>query len=223
MTSLNENTGIDLIFNSRKTILEMLKDRGYNIDNYSSYSKQEIITLYEKNSIKYTLTSEKGPLDILVENEDGKKLFVKYRLDDKFKKSKVLNQQILSIYNDVLKEDDDLIILYNKRDTFKNHMKDSNIEIIEDYFYQTYKHFVQIFGLENFLINITHHVITQKFEKINDSDKEKLLKQYHIKEENLPTIRRDDPPVKYYGYRPGDITRINRTNGYTTYRLVTVE
>ena len=67
MTSLNENTGIDLIFNSRKTILEMLKDRGYNIDNYSSYSKQEIITLYEKNSNKYTLTAELGPLDILVE------------------------------------------------------------------------------------------------------------------------------------------------------------
>ena len=45
MTTLNENTGVDLIYKSRKGIIEMLEYRGYDVSDYSSFTKQEI-TIY---------------------------------------------------------------------------------------------------------------------------------------------------------------------------------
>ena len=98
MTTLNENTGIDLIYKSRKGIIEMLEYRGYDVSNYASFTKQEIILLYEKNNSKFLTSAEIGPLDMLVSNGDNQ-IFIKYRFDEKFKKSKLLNQQILNIYD----------------------------------------------------------------------------------------------------------------------------
>ena len=219
MTTLNENTGIDLIYNSRKCIIEMIKDRGYDVSNYESFTKQEMIVLYENSNTKYLNSSEIGPLDILVENND-KKIFIKYKLDDKFKKSKTLNQQIINIFNSVLNENDDLIILVIKKDVFKPRKKDSNVEILQDMFFENHNYFVQFFGLENFLFNVTKHSLMPKHQKISTNEIKLLLDKYKIKKEQLPTIRRDDPPVKYLGLRIGDICKINRISGDIFYRLV---
>lgn len=35
---MSENKNINLVFKSRNNILEILKTRGYNVDNYINYS-----------------------------------------------------------------------------------------------------------------------------------------------------------------------------------------
>ena len=97
---------LDYIYKSRETIIIMLKERGFDIESYSSYSKDDLNTLFEQGNSKIYNSGEIGPLDILVKRTNDEKkeetLFVKYRMD-KFKKTKSLEQQILDIYNSILK------------------------------------------------------------------------------------------------------------------------
>lgn len=203
------------IFRSRYTILDMLETRGYNIDNYNSFSEKEIDTLFEQINSKVSTSSELGPLDIFVErdipNGIKDKCLIKYRLDEKFKKSKTLEQQILDIFKNNLDETDTLIILNINKIPFKKTKKESNIESFIDDIYSKFNNFVQIYGIENFLFNVSKHSIVPKHEIIFTNEINKIKEHYNIEDvNNLPTIRREDPQSKYIGAKPGDIVKITR-------------
>jgi DNA-directed RNA polymerase subunit H (RpoH/RPB5) len=203
------------IFRSRYTILDMLETRGYNIDNYNSFSEKEIDTLFEQINSKVSTSSELGPLDILVErdipNGIKDKCLIKYRLDEKFKKSKTLEQQILDIFKNNLNETDTLIILNINKIPFKKTKKESNIESFIDDIYSKFNNFVQIYGIENLLFNVSKHSIVPKHEIIFTNEIKKIKEHYNIEDiNNIPTIRREDPQAKYIGAKPGDIVKITR-------------
>ena len=48
------------------------------MNNYESFTKDEIILQFEQSNNKFIHSAEMGPLDILVENEHKQKIFVKY-------------------------------------------------------------------------------------------------------------------------------------------------
>jgi len=199
--------GKNLIYDTRSEILEMLESRGYNIESYNSFTKEELILQYEQQTGKFLLTSENGPLDILVKNDKGGKIFVKYRLDSKFKKSKSLDTQAEEIFSTILGKDDTLIILFVSR-ILSNH-KDSNVYQYCETLFNKKKYFVQLFGLENFLFNPTKHEIVPKHIIINERDEEELLVKYNVKNKLLlPHILREDPVAKYIGIKPGQICKI---------------
>ena len=111
--STNANSQTYLIFQyiykSRKHILEMLKDRGFNTEELENYTQQEIMSMVQANHInKFENNGDKGPLDIHLKKKSGEAIFVKYRLEDKFKKTENLNSQINTIYSNFLKKDDTL-------------------------------------------------------------------------------------------------------------------
>ena len=215
------------IFRSRFIILDMLETRKYNIDNYNSFSEKEINTLFEEINSKVSSSSDLGPLDILVErdipNGVKDKCLIKYRLDEKFKKSKTLEQQIIDIFKNHLDKDDTLIILNINRIPFKKTKKESNVEIFIDDIFSKYNIFVQIYGIENLLFDVSKHYTVPKHEIIYENEIKKIKEQYNIDNiDNLPTIRREDPQAKYIGCKPGNIIKITRpsvTNiNSTTYR-----
>lgn len=49
-----------------------------------------------------------------------------------------------------------------------------------------------------------------KHVKINDSEKEKLLKDYNVKLKQLPKILKNDPAIKELDVKPGEIIKIIR-------------
>ena len=200
------NKGKNLLYDTRGEVLEMIESRGFNVDNYKNFTREEIFIQFDQNS-KFLITSEVGPLDILVENDQNKKLFVKYRLEQKFKKSKSLDQQIENIYNDTLKADDTLIIIFISRILSNN--KDSNVFQYCENIYNKKQFYVQIFGLENFLFNPTKNAIVPKHIIISDEEEAELLSKYNINNKTcLPIICREDPIAKYIGLKPGKICKI---------------
>lgn len=217
-----------LVYNSRVHLLEMLEDRGFNVSDYKNYTEDEIkIMLNEHNIGKYQFIAGQGPLDILLEKHSGtpnvEKIYVKYRLDDKFKDTTNLNQQINEIYETILNTKDTLIILNISRVLMKIGVKDKVDEEFVNHLYITKNYFVQIFGLENFLFNVSHHQLVPKHRVLSKQEVQNLLAQYNCTIKNLPTIKRDDPQAKYIGLRPKHACEIlvnNVTSGVTIkYRL----
>ena len=212
------------IFRSRSVLLEMIEARGFNIDNYKSTTRDDIFLLFTQHNQKIAISNDVGPLDILVKktNEKGKeeKLFVKYKLDDKFKKNKSLQQQIMLIYESTLTKNDCLIIINYEAIEFKPTKKESNIERFNDSIYNSYGYFIQLYGIKNLLFNISNHFSVPKHEYITNKEVKEILLKYNIKINNFEEIRREDPQAKYIGLRPNQICKITRPSTSSIYSVI---
>jgi len=214
-------TLFQLVIKSRSHLLEMLSDRGYNVDDIIHFTEDEIKTMLNQHSLgKFETIHDIGPLDILLEKNKGtpqaEKIYVKYRLDPKFKATTTLTTQINDIYDTILTTKDTLIILNVGRVLIKPEVKDKVDEEYVNHLYITKKYFVQLFGLENFLFNVSRHDFVPKHRIISKLEIQNLLTLYNCNISNLPTIKRDDPQSKYIGLKPEQVCEIlvnNVTSG----------
>lgn len=195
----------------------MLRDRGFNTEELENYTQQEIMSMVQANQInKYETNGDKGPLDIYLKKKSGEAIFIKYRLEDKFKKTENLNSQIGLIYTNYLKKDDTLIILNISRVCIKPGVKDKTDEEYVKSLYVTKGYFVQFFGLENFLFNVSRHDFVGKHTVLNKAETIEMMKKYNISNlKNLPVIKRFDEQAKYIGLKPRQVCRIDYTNPTT--------
>lgn len=79
---------------------------------------------------------------------------------------------------------------------------------------------IQVFFDYQLYFNPTFHFLTPKHTKISDEDRRKLLAESKIQPSQLLVISIDDPIVRYYGWKIGNIIRIERTNLVTNQTLV---
>jgi DNA-directed RNA polymerase subunit H (RpoH/RPB5) len=205
------------VHDSRKHLLEMLEDRGFQVENLKQYTPIDIKEMMVNHITgKFTTIPEVGPLDIFIEKNDGspnpEKIYVKYRLDPKFKGTTNLTTQIIEIYEKYLAPKDTLIILNVQRVSMKIGVKDKvDEEFVNDLFIRK-GYFVQIFGLENFLINVSRHQFVPKHTVLSKQEAQDLLTKYNCTNKNIPTIKRDDAQAKYIGLRLKQICKIDVEN-----------
>lgn len=219
----------------------MLEDRGYDISNYKNYTEYEMkIMLSEHNRIKAETSVQPGPLDIFLTKQGATansvdKIYVKYRLDERFKKTDNLINQIIEIYggnnlgeseqtqlpqssqssqsSKLLDKHDCLIIMNVDGVIMKPGTKDRPDEEFSRQMYVSKGYFVQLFGLENFMFNVSRHYLVPKHTIMSKSEVDELLKKYNIESvKKLPTIKMDDAQAKYIGLRPKQVCRIEVTN-----------
>ena len=216
----------NLIYNSRHNILSMIKTRGFDTKEYENYTKDELILLLEKHQQgKFQTSLELSPLDIKITDNEDRTIIIKYRLDEKFKKTELLLKHINDIFETYkLNKDTDCVIIMNiNRILLKPGTKDDPVQGFVNLCYLR-KMFVQIYGLENFMFNITKHQFVPKHTILSNDEAIEVLLKYNVKINNLPKINREDPVVKFIGGRPNQLIKIesfNPTTGLSlTYRLV---
>jgi DNA-directed RNA polymerase subunit H (RpoH/RPB5) len=224
---------VNKIYKSRSVILDMLELRNCNVEENKNYSINEIDIMVRNTSIKPG--SELEALDLMLEKENGSKVYLKYMLN-----SKLRMQAISSVIRDIvpsfdtemedvldledmgdpglLKKGDELIII----------MKDkmSNSDVLEEYlsrFYMKTNIFIQVFCLDSLQVKIIEHEYVPQHRIIDEDEKNMLLSSYNITSFNqLPIIMVNDPVAKFIGMRKGDICEISRpseTSGqYIAYR-----
>jgi DNA-directed RNA polymerase subunit H (RpoH/RPB5) len=216
----------NLINKTRGNLLNMLKYRGFNINNIATLNLTEIIDILNiHKSAGLDNAGQLSLLDIYLENNETKrKVIVKYRLDDKFNSTKKIYKQINDIYSSYkLTSNDCVILIINKLVIQKYEKKrNSTLNKFLNTMYEQGK-FIQVFGLQNFLINISEHIFVPKHRIMTKEEITTLVDKYKTTVDNLPKILREDPMAKFIGAKPNDVIHIkgyNEAAGYINkYRL----
>ena len=188
---------ISKLFSSRKIILDLAKKRGYDVEDYESFTINEIQILKENKQ-----------LDMLLEKvEDGetKKIYYKYHLVNKLRGPHV-QDYIEDLYQieELLSFDDNLVIVTKDEPnpTLKNLLR---MEFTQN------KYYVNVYNYHNYLYNVLNNDLVPDHTIISDERKKELAQEYNIiSESQWPEISRFDPTALAIGLRPGQVAEINR-------------
>ena len=205
MSSTSYSPLISKIYKSRNIILNILKSRGFNVDDWSDFSVTEVQAMFNSKE-----------LDMLLENPTTKKkVYVKYHLSGTKGGTSMSRLGTSHIYDyvddlfdieDVLTSNDDLIII--SKDKTNQTIKD----LIEQLFIKD-KKFVNIYNFHDYLFNVLEHEMQPKFRILSEEEKKKIMKQYNItKDKEFPDISRFDPVSQAIGVRPGEVMEITRSS-----------
>lgn len=193
-----ENEFIKKIFKSRNIILNILKDRGFNTDDYSGYSISEIHAMYQNKQLDILLKK-------MLENEKEKKIYIKYNLSKTLRPANIYDI-IEDLYNieKILKKRDDLIIIIKEE-------PNDTLEKMLRHIWDQEKIFITIINIQRLQFNILEHSLVPKHIVLSDEEALAVKKQYNILDNsNIPEISRFSPVSQVIGIRPGQLCKIER-------------
>ena len=227
----NASKTISRLYTARKTLLELLSSRGYDVEGYANFGVNEVNAMYTHKQLdmlvemkgdhkskgsKSNSEKEKGKKDKDVEN---KKTYVKFHLEKTLSVSHI-NDLIEDLYvlgvggeiggtgvsanaNDtVLTEKDTLIIIT------KQEIKTMN-QIVNQLFLQG--RFIILLSLDRLQFNILNHQYVPSHTILSDDEVGEIMKKYNVMEKTqLPDISRYDPVALAIGMRPGEVCSIDR-------------
>jgi DNA-directed RNA polymerase subunit H len=213
MASSNSSL-ISQIFQSRKILLELMDNIGYDITGYSNFSIAEINAMKMNNQLDMLLekkdegsnleTKDEGS-NLETKEDKGKKLYIRYFL------GKVLRP------NNLQEMIDDLFIItetLNKNDTLYIVIKDDvNETLLTElkHIWEKDSIFIVIENIKRLQFNILKHILVPEHKIMNDDDIKKMTIKYNITNLNqLPEISRFDPVARAICLKPGDICHIIR-------------
>ena len=182
------------IYNARKYLLEIFKSRGFNIDDYSNFTFNELAIQYESNQ-----------LDLLLRDESDKKIYVKFYIN-KSLKSQVIYDLANDLHNleEILTKRDDLIIIMNDEpnDTIKQTVKD---------IYIANNIYISVINILRLQFNILNHNMVPKHTVLTKEEAKLVKDKYNIIDDSqIPDISYFSPVSLVLGIRPGDLVKIDR-------------
>lgn len=189
---MNKNTS--LIYNSRKYILEILEERGFDISEYKNFSVNELNIIIQNDQ-----------LDILVNNKENKKVYVRYNINKGIRQNNITDiiDDLFNIEN-ILTIKDDLIIIV------KDEPNDTIEKIIKDYWIKN-KIYLSIINIKRLQYNILKHALVPKHTILNEEEELEFKKNFSInKDSEIPDIGYLSPVCQVLGVRPGNICKIIR-------------
>jgi len=178
------------MFKVRQTLLEMIKDRGFIVQDNENITFEEFIIKYDNKN-----------LDIYIDDkENNKSFYIHFHNETKnFSKSDLKNivQKMISLYGDKYIN---IILLLREKE---------NSAVTKELSKDMYKN-IEIFLKKNMIFNITHHILVPKHTILSIEEEKELLDKYSTTKSKLPKIFKSDPITKYYGAKPDQIFKILR-------------
>ena len=228
----NASKTISRLYNARKTLLELLSTRGYDVEGYANFGVNEVNAMYthkqldmlveikgEQKSKGSKSKGEKGSKDKDVAETENKKTYVKFHLEKTLSVSHI-NDLIEDLYvlgvggeiggtglsanaNDtVLTEKDTLIIIT------KQEIKTMN-QVLNQLSLQG--RFIVLLSLDRLQFNILNHQYVPNHTILSNDEVVEMMKKYNVMEKSqLPDISRYDPVALAIGMRPGEVCSIDR-------------
>ncbi len=203
------STAGERIYRARRTILQMLRDRGYMVDSTDVDESEE--GFFEK----FTPSPQRDALTLLVQKRDDPtdSIFVFWPMDPKVGVKPI--KRYMERMNEEQVKRAIMVVQQNLTAFAKQAL--SEIQAQEGLT-------IEQFQESELLVNITEHVLVPQHMVLTKEEKIILLQRYKMKEGQLPRIQLSDPVSRYYGLARGQVVKIIRpseTAGkYVTYRMV---
>ena len=217
MASQNSSILISNIYNSRKVILELMKQQGYNVNDYSNFSINEVNSMKLNNQLDMLLETND---DNVTDETPKKKIYIRFYLASR-PAPKNIQEMIddLFILTETLKKTDTLFIIIkdDPNETLINELK---------HIWESEGIFIVIESIKRLQFNILEHVLVPTHRVMVESEVKQVMTKYNITDKvQFPDISRFDPVARVIGLRPGqvcNITRASKTAIETNYYRVCV-
>jgi len=194
---------ITMIHKSRKTILALLDQQGFDTTEYNNFGVNEIHAMYTNKDVP-------KQLDMMMTANQGtiksKSVYIKYHLGKTLRVENI-QDYVDDLFNieQILKKESDMLVIVIKQD-----MNQTLMNILNE-FWDRNGIFIVLFSLDRLQFNILEHQYVPKHVILNEDERKELFKRYNITDvKNLPDISRFDPVAQAIGMRPGDICKIER-------------
>ena len=201
MATQNASSNISSVYKSRKTVLQLMKKQGYNIDEYDNFSVNDVNSMFQNKQ-----------LDMLLEQKEAdagekrkKKIYIGYYLAKTLRPQNV-QEMIDDLFNleEVLTKNDTLMIIT------KEDMNETLINLLKHIWEQD-GILIVIQNIKRLQFNILEHVLVPPHRVLNNDEMGKIKERYNIMEDvQFPEISRFDPVAQIIGIRPGQICEIIR-------------
>lgn len=207
---------LDLIVRSRSTILEILENRGYNVDSYKSVGPD---TIFKLATTSPELLKIHGTRKLDDDKEEN--IYALYWVDSAVRlrleaeMNKLWDDENPAHYNP---ETDSIVIILSEPFNEAFH-----VQAIKQW--NVRKARVSFFHLKNLISNPAKHMYVPPHRKLTSEEVSDVMKGLHLKSKSeLPHIKfHVDMQARVLGLAPGDIVEITRpseTAGtYTLYRV----
>ena len=184
------------VYNSRNTLVEILTEKGYKTDDYSTFSINEVDAMYKNTQLDMLLTHSKN----------SRKVYIKYYLKAKQIKKPDLDDIIEDLYfiENVLTKEDCLIIVT------EDEPNDTIVAKI-NYLYEHDGIFIVIHNIKRLQYNILKHTLVPKANILSNAEVETLKQRFNLMSvKQLPEVSRFDPQSLAICLRPGEVCKYDR-------------
>jgi len=199
--SQNASNNISSVYKSRKILLELMEQQGYNIEEYNYFSINDVNSMFQNKQ-----------LDMLLEKNEAspgekrkRKIYINYYLAKTLRPQNV--QEIVDdLFNleEVLTKEDTLMIITKEEinETLTNLLK---------HIWEQDGIFIVIQNIKRLQYNILDHVLVPSHRVLTKDEMEEIKSRYNIMEDSqFPEISRFDPVAQVIGIRPGQVCEIIR-------------
>lgn len=206
------NTGLSALMKVKKTQIEMMRDRGYNVNDeleILGYQPSQFEDHYNKIMATNKVASFQAALNKVYFSADGTPVYVYY--PDMPTGKQITSAQIAPLINLL----EPIITGTEKTYRVRHVIIIAGATIHSDARNNLAK--LKDINIETFLYdqlysNPTGFFMTPKHELLSPEEAKEYLKQKGFKPTDMPQLSFQDPIVRYYGAKPGRIFRITRTN-----------
>ena len=201
MASQNQSSLISSIYKSRTIVLQLMKKQGYNVDDYSNFSVNEVNSMKQNNQLDMLLEMKED--DPVTKRKN--KIYIRYYLEKTIRQVNI-QDMIDDLFNleQILTKDDTLFIIT------KDDMNDTLISDLK-HFWEKDGIFIVIQSIKRLQFNILEHSLVPQHRVISDLEVVDVMKKYNISDKTLfPDISRFDPVAQVIGLRPGKVCHILR-------------
>ncbi|KAK1378487.1 DNA-directed RNA polymerase RPB5 subunit, eukaryote/virus [Heracleum sosnowskyi] len=193
------------LYLARRTVLEMLKDRGYGVD------ETDIDMSLAEFRTRFGEVASQGLLDRLRFSvsrisQPSQKVLVVFCGTDEIRKQ-AMSTLLFQLSHDSSRPRI-LLVLQSKMNSHAQKLAaESSFQI-------------ETFPITDLLVNFTKHQLLPKHEILSAEEQQSLLKKLNVQPSQMPRMLETDPIVKYYGLEKGQILKVT-FHGPSTAALVT--